>query len=106
MNYLNSVLTVIALLLITIVAKLYYPSFINLDKSGNQPTRHDFVEAKKIKDEKIKEQRLDYLESKLPVIWVRDGFINGDVSISGSVEVEGTVDVENHYQPLEVEIVR
>ena len=99
MNYLNFVLTLILLLLAAIVIKIYQPA-------SSSPTRRDFVEARKIKDNKAREMQLEYLESKLPVVWIRDGFINGDVSISGSVEVEGTVEVENNYSPLEVEIVR
>ena len=95
--YSNTLLTVIALLLASIVAKLYLPAAQLVGPQLSPPTRGDAIATRKITDPKIRRERLDELRSRLPVVWVS----GGDIEVTGSVDVSNTVEIEG-----EVSIVR
>lgn len=95
--YSNVVLTVIALLLAAIAAKLYIPAAQLLGPQIAGPTRGEAIAARKLNDPDLRRARLEELRSRTPVVWVN----GGDIDVSGSVDVDNTVEVEG-----EVSIVR
>jgi len=91
MTYTNAVLTVIALLLAAIVAKLYVPTLQEIGPRLSPFTRGDVIAARQIQDAKARRARLRELQQGAPLVWVA----GGDVDVSGStVEVSNTVEVE------------
>ena len=95
--YSNIVLTVIALLLGAIVAKLYLPATQLIGPQISPPTRGEAIAARKITDPTYRRARLEELRSRTPAVWVN----GGDIEVSGSVDVGNTVEIEG-----EVSIVR
>jgi len=89
--YRNTVLTVIALTLAAIAAKLYIPAASSVGSQFVYPTRGDFEKAREIKDKSEREERIQLLQSRMPVVRI-DG---GSISVSGSVDVSNTVTVES-----------
>jgi hypothetical protein len=88
--YLNSILTVIALLLGAIVAKLYLPIAQELGPQIAGPTRGELVEAGKIGNSDLRRIRLEQLHARMPEVLVA----GGDVDVSGSnVTVDGEVSI-------------
>lgn len=81
--YCKGVLTVIALMLCLITAKLYLPSFNRIGTHLGGPTRQDLLDARKIKEEELRKEAFYQLKRDVPIVWVE----GGDVSVSGSVEL-------------------
>ena len=95
-TYTNVMLTVIALLLSAVVAKLYFPTANEIGPQIAAPTREEISIARKIKDPILREKRLEHLRSRLPVLWVAGGEIDtsgSEVKVDGTVEVEGEVSI-------------
>lgn len=95
--YQNIILTIIALLLCAIVAKIYLPAAQLIGPQISLPTRGDAAAARKIIDPADRRARLEEIRSRVPVVWVS----GGEVEVSGSVDVDNTVDIEG-----EVAVVR
>lgn len=95
--YIKVILTVIALLLAAIVAKLYLPAAQLIGPQISPPTRGEMTEARKLNDSSARRARLENLRARTPAVWV-DG---GDIEVNGSVDVDNTVEIEG-----EVSIVR
>lgn len=95
--YSNLVLSVIALLLALIVAKLYLPDAQRIGPQISLPTRGDVVAARSIGEPEARRRQLESLRARVPVVWVG----GGDIEVTGRVDVDNTVEVEG-----EVSIVR
>jgi hypothetical protein len=91
--YTNAILTIIALLLAAVAAKLYLPAAQLIGPQISPPTRGEMAEARKLSDW----ARLEDLRARVPAVWVN----GGDIEVSGSVYVDNTVEIEG-----EVSIVR
>ena len=92
--YANVILTVIAVLLAAITAKLYLPGTQQFGPRIGFPTRGDLAAATEIKDAKIKAARMDELKRQMPVVWIR----GGDIDVSGStVTVDGEVEIRRRW---------
>ena len=91
MKYTNIVLTVIAVLLTLIVAKLYLPALQEVGPRLAPYNRADLMAARAVTDPARRKERLQSLRDGTPIIWV----VGGDIDASGSsVEVSNTVNVE------------
>lgn len=91
MRFTNTLLSIIAVLLAAIVAKLYVPAAQDLGPRFAPHTLEDILAARDIDDRSERRARLRELARGTPIVWV-DG---GDVDVSGSsVEVTNTVEVE------------
>lgn len=91
--YTNAILTIIALLLAAVAAKLYLPAAQLIGPQISPPTRGEMAEARELSDW----ARLEDLRARVPAVWVN----GGDIEVSGSVYVDNTVEIEG-----EVSIVR
>ena len=88
-TYQNIVLTLIALLLAAIVAKLYIPAAQMIGPQLSPPTRGEVLALRAIKDPKIREEKFNEIRQRAPAVWVN----GGKITIEGTVEVDNTVDV-------------
>jgi hypothetical protein len=89
--YTNTLLTIIALLLCAIAAKLYIPATQEYGIRISHPTVGDVRNARSIKDQKEKREEIEELRARTPVFYVS----GGDIDVSGSsIEVRNTVEVE------------
>jgi len=95
--YTNAILTIIALLLAAVAAKLYLPAAQLIGPQISPPTRGEMAEARKLSDSSARRARLEDLRARVPAVWVN----GGDIEVSGSVYVDNTVEIEG-----EVSIVR
>lgn len=92
--YTNVLLTVIAMLLGAIVAKLYFDLPSQYGPSFLIPRQGDFLALRDIKDPSVRDTAAGELVRKLPIHIVREGY----VEVHGTVEVSGgtiTVDSGN-----------
>lgn len=87
-RYSNVLLTVIALLLCAIVAKLYIPVAQVIGPQLSAPTLGDMTAASSIHDPELRQQRQNEVRSRMPI-----SFVNGSVGVNNTVQVEGEVSV-------------
>lgn len=101
-TYHNILLTIIALLLVAIVAKLYLPAAQNVGAQISPPTRGELITALKIADPKLRRARFDELRSRTPTAWISGGEIEvtGEVEVTNTVEIEGDVSIDQHRRDL------
>jgi hypothetical protein len=88
--YANAVLTVIALLLLAIVAKLYLPVAQLVGPQLSPPSRGDVAAARKLTDSSIRSAHLEELRLRAPAVWVS----GGEIEVRGNVTIDNTVDVQ------------
>lgn len=87
-HYQNVVLTIIAVLLGAIVAKLYIPSAQHIGPRTSFPTRAELMAAGKAGDT----DQVRLLNSQAPVVWLAGGSV--DAEITNTVGVTGEVAIE------------
>ena len=87
-NYSHVLLTVIALLLCAIVAKLYLPAAQAVGPQLGAPTLGDMAAASNVTDPLLRRQRQDEVRSRMPLSVVRGG-----VDVNNTVQVEGEVSI-------------
>jgi len=92
-KYTNVLLTVIAILLAAIVAKLYVPALQEVGTRLSPITRGEFFAARQIKNANVRQAKLKELREDTSMIWVT----GGDVEVSNTVQVEGEVTIERRW---------
>lgn len=94
--YANVMLTVIALLLAAIAAKLYFFTPNQFGPSLVIPRQGDFLALRDLNDPDAQSKEVAKIIRALPVTIIRDGNVevHGEVQVSGgSVTVDGEVEV-------------
>ena len=92
-RYSNTILTIIALFLGAIVAKLYIPAAEQIGPQFSSPTRAEWAATKLVNDPKVRKAQQDAIKARLPYVWIYDG----TVEVSG-----GYIDVTDRYGRLSV----